>query len=103
MLYGHRRDVDGYAKALHYFDQRLPEILNKMREEDILMITADHGCDPGYTATTDHTREYTPFLMYGKNVTPGNLGTRKTFADIGATVLQYFGIAPAFAGEGMLT
>ena len=102
MLYGHRRDVDGYAKALHYFDQRLPEILNKMGEEDILMITADHGCDPGYTATTDHTREYTPFLMYGKNVTPGNLGTRKTFADIGATVLQYFGIAPAFAGEGML-
>ena len=73
-----------------------------MRDEDILMITADHGCDPGYTATTDHTREYTPFLMYGKKVAPGNLGTRKTFADIGATVLQYFGIVPAFAGKGML-
>ena len=102
MLYGHRRDVDGYAKALRDFDQRLPEILNKLQEEDILMITADHGCDPGYGATTDHTREYTPFLMYGKNVRPQNLGTRKTFADIGATVLQYFGIAPDFAGEAML-
>lgn len=102
MLYGHRRDVDGYAKALSYFDDRLPELLGKMREEDILMITADHGCDPGYKATTDHTREYTPFLMYGRTVTPGNLGTRKTFADIGATVLQYFGIKPAFAAEGML-
>ena len=102
MLYGHRRDVDGYAKALRYFDQRLPEILDKLQEEDILMITADHGCDPGYRATTDHTREYTPFLMYGKNVRPKNWGTRKTFADIGATVLQYFGIAPDFAGEGML-
>lgn len=102
MLYGHRRDVDGYAKALSYFDQRLPEILGKMREEDILMLTADHGCDPAYTKTTDHTREYTPFLMYGKGVKPGNLGTRKTFADIGATVLQYFSIAPQFAGTGML-
>ena len=66
------------------------------------MITADHGCDPGYMASTDHTREYTPFLMYGKNVIPGNLGTRKTFADIGATVLQYFGINQKIAGEGML-
>ena len=102
MLYGHRRDVDGYAKALRDFDRKLPEILDKMRGEDILMITADHGCDPGYTATTDHTREYTPFLMYGKKVAPGNMGTRKTFADIGATVLQYFGIVPAFAGKGML-
>jgi len=102
MLYGHRRDIDGYAKALSRFDERLPEILGKLREEDLLMITADHGCDPGYTATTDHTREYTPFLMYGRKGTPGNLGTRKTFADIGATVLQYFGIAPAIAGEGML-
>ncbi len=102
MLYGHRRDVDGYARALGYFDRRLPEIMGKMREEDILMITADHGCDPGYLATTDHTREYVPFLMYGKNVVPENLGTRKTFADIGATVLQYFGITPAFRAEGML-
>jgi len=102
MLYGHRRDVDGYAGALAYFDGRLPEILGKMREDDILMLTADHGCDPAYTASTDHTREYTPFLMYGKRIAPANLGTRKTFADIGATVLQYFGITPEFAGEGML-
>ena len=102
MLYGHRRDVDGYAKALTYFDEKLPEILAKMRPEDVLMLTADHGCDPAYKATTDHTREYTPFVMYGANVNPRNLGTRKTFADIGATVLQYFGIAPEFDGESML-
>lgn len=102
MLYGHRRDVDGYAKALSYFDEKLPEILGKMKEDDVLMLTADHGCDPAYQATTDHTREYTPFLMYGRKITPKNLGTRKTFADIGATVLQYFGITPAFSGEGML-
>lgn len=102
MLYGHRRDVDGYAKALSYFDERLPEILGAMRKDDILMITADHGCDPAYTATTDHTREHTPFLMYGNPVAPRNLGTRKTFADIGATVLQYFGIVPEFEGEGLL-
>ena len=102
MLYGHRRDIDGYAKALSYFDGKLPEIMAKMRDEDVLMITADHGCDPGYLKTTDHTREYTPFVMYGKPVAPGNLGTRKTFADIGASVLQYFDIVPAFAGEGLL-
>lgn len=102
MLYGHRRDVDGYAKALAFFDEKLPELVAKMRDDDLLMITADHGCDPAYTATTDHTREYTPFLMYGRKLAPGNRGTRKTFADIGATVLQYFGIAPDFEGEGML-
>lgn len=102
MLYGHRRDVDGYAEALTYFDERLPEILGKMRQEDILMITADHGCDPAYTATTDHTREYTPFIMYGQSVKPVNYGTRKTFADIGATVLQYFGITPAFQADAMI-
>ena len=102
MLYGHRRDIDGYAKALSFFDDKLPEIMGKMREDDILMLTADHGCDPAYTATTDHTREYTPFIMYGPGIVPRNLGTRKTFADIGATVLKYFDITPAFAGESML-
>lgn len=102
MLYGHRRDIDGYAKALSYFDGKLPEIMAKMRDEDVMMITADHGCDPGYLKTTDHTREYTPFVMYGKPVAPGNLGTRKTFADIGASVLQYFDIVPDFTGEGIL-
>lgn len=101
MLYGHRRDVDGYARALSVFDEKLPEIMGKMGPEDLLMITADHGCDPAYTKTTDHTREYTPFLMYGKNVCPGNMGTRETFADIGATVLQYFDIPPKIDGEGL--
>lgn len=102
MLYGHRNDIDGYAEALTYFDNRLPELLELLREEDILMITADHGCDPGYTASTDHSREHTPFIMYGSGVKPENLGTRDTFADIGATVLDYFGIRPEFAGTSML-
>ncbi len=102
MLYGHRNDIDGYAKALTYFDTRLPEILRKMRPEDALMITADHGCDPGYTVSTDHSREHTPFLMYGKNIEPKNMGTRDTFADIGATVLDYFEIEPQFDGKTML-
>ena len=102
MLYGHRRDIDGYAKALAYFDEKLPEIMGKMREDDILMITADHGCDPGYTKTTDHTREHTPFLMYGKNIAPRNLGTRDGFADIAATVLDYLGIEQKVAGKSML-
>ncbi len=101
MLYGHRRDVDGYARALSAFDDRLPEIMGKMGPEDLLMITADHGCDPAYTKTTDHTREYTPLLLYGRSVQPGNMGTRDTFADIGATVLQYFGIRPEIDGEGL--
>ena len=101
-LYGHRRDVDGYAKALSYFDENLPEIMGKLREDDILIITADHGCDPGYDKTTDHTREYVPMLMYGKKIVPENLGTRDTFADIGATVLDYFGIEPQFSGESLL-
>ncbi len=102
MLYGHRRDVEGYAEALSAFDEKLPEILSRMRPEDILMLTADHGCDPAYQATTDHTREYTPFLMYGECVKPVNLGTRESFADIGATVLDYLGIEPEFEGKSML-
>ncbi|MBE5882822.1 MAG: phosphopentomutase [Lachnospiraceae bacterium] len=102
MLYGHRRDIDGYAKALAEFDAKLPEIMKKLRQDDLLMITADHGCDPAYTATTDHTREYTPFIMYGEKLRSANLGTRSSFADIGATVLDYFDIRPEFAGESML-
>ncbi len=99
MLYGHRNDVEGYAKALTYFDERLPEILGKMREEDILMITADHGCDPS-TPSTDHSREYTPLVMYGKNIPAGkNFGTRNTFSDIGATILEYFGVKKKISGE----
>lgn len=99
MLYGHRRDIDGYAKAVAYFDGRLHEITEKMRPDDILMITADHGCDPAYTATTDHTREYIPLVMYGQNVAAGNRGTRNTFADISATVLSYLGVENTLAGE----
>lgn len=102
MLYGHRNDIDGYAKALAYFDEKLPEMIGKLKEDDILMITADHGCDPGYTVSTDHSREYTPFLMYGKTVVPKNLGTRDSFADIAATVLDYFKLETSFAGESML-
>lgn len=102
MIYGHRRDVEGYAKALTAFDEKLHEILAGLHPDDLLMITADHGCDPAYLATTDHTREYTPFIMYGANVEPRNLGTRATFADIGATVLDYFDIIPQFDGTSML-
>lgn len=101
MLYGHRRDVDGYARALAYFDEKLPEIMGKLREEDILMATADHGCDPAYTKTTDHTREYTPFIMYGKKVKPVNHGTRETFADIAATVLDHLGVEQKTCGTSM--
>lgn len=102
MLYGHRNDVPGYAKALTYFDRQLPRILSAMGPDDLLMITADHGCDPG-TPSTDHSREYTPFLMYGKNLKKGkNLGTRDSFSDIGATVLDYFGLSGNISGKSML-
>ena len=101
MLYGHRNDIEGYAKALTEFDEMLPEILAAMKEGDLLMITADHGCDPGYTQSTDHTREYTPLIVYGKDITPGNLGTRSTFADIGATVLSYLGVQGEIAGNAI--
>ena len=85
MNFGHRRDPKGYAWALNEFDAWLPSLLSKLGEEDIVMITADHGCDPAYTATTDHTREYVPLLILGNAVKPVNLGTRTTFADIAAT------------------
>lgn len=101
MLYGHRRDVDGYAKALTYFDEKLPEIMEKLREDDVLMLTADHGCDPAYLATTDHTREYVPFLAYGPGIRPENYGTRETFADVAATVLDLLGVPGETAGKSM--
>lgn len=102
MLYGHRNDIEGYAKALTEFDGALPELLAGLGDEDILMITADHGCDPGYTVSTDHSREYTPLLLFGRQITPVNLGTRETFADIGATVLQYLGVSGNIAGTSLL-
>lgn len=101
MLYGHRRDVDGYAKALTYFDEKLPELLAKLGEEDVLMITADHGCDPAYLKTTDHTREYVPLLAYGPKVPALDFGTRETFADIAATVLSMLGVKGETAGKDL--
>ena len=102
MLYGHRNDVDGYAKALAAFDVRLPEMMAKLREDDLLLITADHGCDPGYTVSTDHSREHTPVVMYGAKVKPDNLGTRETFADISATVLKWLNVKNTIGGEPMI-
>ena len=92
MLYGHRRDADGYANALTEFDSWLGQFLERLGDEDLVMITADHGCDPGYTATTDHTREYVPLLVLGKQVKPANLGTRGSFADIAATITELLGV-----------
>ena len=92
MLYGHRRDIDGYANALTEFDTWLPGFLEKLGPEDLVMITADHGCDPSYTATTDHTREYVPLLVIGRAVRPGNLGTRTGFQNIAATVTDLLGV-----------
>ena len=92
MVYGHRRNIDGYAKALAEFDAWLPEFLSKLGEDDLLIITADHGCDPGYLAHTDHTREYIPMLALGKKVKPVNLGTRLGFCDIAATAADVLGV-----------
>ena len=99
MVFGHRRDIDGYANALTEFDAWLGAFLPTLGEEDLVMITADHGCDPAYTATTDHTREYVPLLVLGKAVKPVNLGTRKSFADIAATVTDLLGVAYETSGE----
>lgn len=102
MLYGHRNDIDGYAKALTAFDERLPELLSMLKDDDILMITADHGCDPS-TPSTDHSREYVPYVIAGKHIRPGmNLGTRGTFADIAATILDYLEVQGDIAGESVL-
>lgn len=103
MTYGHRNDVRGYAAAMTAFDRRLGEFLPKMREDDYLIITADHGCDPS-TPSTDHSREYTPMIFVGKRLKKGvDLGTRKTFSDISATVLDILGIEKGeTAGESFL-
>ena len=92
MQYGHRRDINGYAGALTEFDRWLGTFLPTLGADDLVMITADHGCDPAYTATTDHTREYVPLLILGQRVKPVNLGTRPTFADIAATVTELLGV-----------
>ena len=90
--YGHRNDIDGYAKSLSEFDKKLKEFLPYLNQDDILLITADHGCDPK-TPSTDHSREYTPLIVYGQNIKSNiNLNERKTFADISATILDYFNV-----------
>jgi phosphopentomutase len=101
MLYGHRRNVDGYAEALEYFDRRLPELLAAMREDDVVFLCADHGCDPTWEGT-DHTRERIPVLAYGKGIEPGALGKRETFADIGQTVAAFFDLPPTDYGTSFL-
>jgi len=101
MLYGHRRDPEGYAAALEYFDSRLPEIFDAMRDDDLLILTADHGNDPTFRGT-DHTREFAPLLVFGKSANQGvDLGTRGSLADIGQTVAVNFGLKLA-AGESFL-
>jgi phosphopentomutase len=101
MLYGHRRDVDGYAQALEYFDSRLPELFGMMKDDDVLVICADHGCDPTWEGT-DHTREHIPVLVYGNSVAPGSLGKRETFADIGQSLAGFFGLSPMEYGTSFL-
>lgn len=92
MLYGHRRDVEGYAKALETFDAQIPSIIDALRDDDLLILTADHGNDPSMPGS-DHTREYAPLIVYGKNAAPGvNLGTRQSLSDIGQTVAENFGL-----------
>ena len=102
MVYGHRNNAPGYAEALMEFDRALPEICAGLKKEDLLMITADHGCDPS-TPSTDHSREYTPLVAWSPSVFPGtNLGTHNTFADIGATVVDFFGLENHTDGSSFL-
>ena len=99
MLYGHRNNVEGYSKALEYFDSKLPEIIKNLKPTDILIITADHGNDPS-TPSTDHSREYVPILIYGEQIKENvNIGTRKTYADISATVLDILEMPKLENGE----
>ena len=102
MVYGHRRDVDGYAKALADFDKWLSYTLDLLKEDDVFMITADHGCDPTYFKTTDHTREYVPLLAYGKHIKNVNLHTREGFCDIGKTICDYLEVDNDLCGNSFL-
>ncbi len=101
MLYGHRRDAEGYARALEAFDARLPELQALLGDRDMVVITADHGCDPCF-AGTDHTREYVPAILFGPAVPPGPAGRRDSFADIGQTIAAHLGIAPLDHGKAMI-
>lgn len=99
--YGHRRDIAGYARALEYFDSRLPEMLAILGEDDLLLLTADHGCDPTWPGT-DHTREHVPVIAYGAGLAAGSLGRRKSFADMGQSIASYFGLEPMEYGESFI-
>src|SRR5262249_37289059 len=100
-LYGHRRDVVGYAAALEAFDARLPELRRALRPGDLVVLSADHGCDPTWRGT-DHTREHVPVLAFGPGLTPGPLGRRDGFADIGQSIALHLGIAPLDHGRSFL-
>ena len=101
--WGHRNDENNFARSLEEFDVQLGTLLDKLRDDDLLIITADHGCDPTIKTSTDHTREYVPLLVYGKNVKTGvNLGTRETFADIACTMAEVFGLKHKFRGVSFL-
>lgn len=100
--YSHRRDVAGYAAGLEYFDSRLPELYPLLRDDDVAILSADHGCDPTWSGS-DHTREHVPVLVYGKRVAPGSLGVRATFADLGQTLAGLFGLPPLPDGGNMFT
>lgn len=102
MVFGHRNNPQGYKQALEEFDNRLPEILSAMKDNDMLIITADHGCDPT-TPSTDHSREHVPVIIYGKGIREDiNLGTRKTFADIACTIADVFNAENKFPGQSFL-
>ncbi len=101
MLYGHRRDVAGYAAALEYFDERLPEITGKLKDDDLLILTADHGCDPTWPGS-DHTREHIPVIAMGAGLQPGPLGKRDSFADIGQSLATHFSLSPMDHGTSFL-
>lgn len=101
MLYGHRRDIDGYAEALEYFDRRLPELLERKPDDDLLVICADHGCDPSWPGS-DHTREHIPVLTTGAGLAAGSIGQRDSFADIGQTLAKYFELTPMDYGKSFL-
>jgi phosphopentomutase len=101
MVYGHRNNAAGYAGALRDFDAFLPELLPLIKPGDLLIITADHGCDPTHPGT-DHTREYVPLLVYSPDIPSQNLGTRQTFADVGATILDVFGLSHSLPGKSFL-
>jgi phosphopentomutase len=101
MLYGHRRDIEGYGRALEAFDARLPEAMKKLRNGDLMILTADHGCDPSWKGT-DHTRECVPVLCWSPGIAPGSIGRRASFADIGQTIGRHLGLVPLPCGESWL-